>query len=513
MDAMAEIGIPAPNLEATRHDGATGRGLAAARWLVLLAFVPGIAPSLFGLQGVSDGVSWMNAVAALACALLLTKLGGPAHRTLWCWILLSVFIGGYYLKFFIFAGGLPAPYDPLDGELGWVSLHDLTLPLKWTTVGFVTFCVVATGLLSLPDPPGARIESSTDETSVERRWGVLVATAAGAIVASLLPLALGFGQMGVEHATLPFRLDAVVTRFRGLVIPASFLLLIWRSDRRRDAWIRRASMAGLMMFSFLDGVVRASRGSVLHFLLPVFFLWILSHRFTRYRAGLAALAFVSTVVLYPFFTDLRADRIRDHELTTSQIANASTSMGEQRAIAGSLGSLITRISGLDGLAQIFRHKSDESGEFAPPDSSLLLLFDNERMASKMTYEIVGISTEFVEGRPPGLVGAFILGAGEIGMVPLVALYTLLTWAAWRVLARRALAPVFQALFAWVLLLYSSEGVLGVQDPISWAVAFWAITILDRRILRKRASPRETVATGSTPFTAGEHGNVPGRLAS
>ena len=470
-------------------DAEPGRpALGWARWLVLLTFAPGIAPTLFGVAKLNDTVSAMNVVAMLSCALLLTKLGGPARRTLWCWIILCVFLGGYYIKFFVFAGGLPTTYDPLDGELGWVSLHNLTTPLKWATVAFTAFCLVSTILLSTPDPvPFASSTRSSDLVPRPRRlWLVLAGTCVGAIVASFLPLALGFGQMGVEHTTLPFRLDAVVTRFRGLVIPATFLLLLWRSDGPQGRWIRYASTVAMVAFGFLDGVVRASRGSVLYFLLPVFFLWILSSRLTRSRTLFVALALVVTVVLYPFFTDLRADRIRDHELTTSQIANASSSMGGQQALDASFGSLVTRISGLDGLVHICRHRgASDKGELAVDGSSLLLLLDNERMAYKMTYEIVGLPTAFVEGRPPGLVGAFILGTGEFGMIGLTVLYTALAWATWRRLARHPLAPVMLAFFAWVLLLYSSEGVLGLQDPISWIITFWVITLVDRYLLQGR----------------------------
>jgi hypothetical protein len=57
---------------------------------------------------------------------------------------------------------------------------------------------------------------------------LLAFTLIGGVITLHLPLALGFGQMGVEHTTLPFRLDAVITRFRVLFVPASFVLLVWR---------------------------------------------------------------------------------------------------------------------------------------------------------------------------------------------------------------------------------------------------------------------------------------------
>src|SRR5262249_19118660 len=67
------------------------------RWALLLVFVACSAPGLSPLP-LYPSVIWLNAVSMAACAVLLWQLRRPARQVLWAWMILVVFILGYYVK-------------------------------------------------------------------------------------------------------------------------------------------------------------------------------------------------------------------------------------------------------------------------------------------------------------------------------------------------------------------------------------------------------------------------------
>jgi len=78
-----------------RRGSIPGSPLRSLRWLVLLVPFGGLLPGVAPLGHESE-FGWLTLASAAACALLLTSLGGPARQSLWAWLLLLIFMMGYY---------------------------------------------------------------------------------------------------------------------------------------------------------------------------------------------------------------------------------------------------------------------------------------------------------------------------------------------------------------------------------------------------------------------------------
>ena len=90
-------------------------------------------------------------ISCAACALLTMFLKRSMQASLWTWILLAVFLLGFYAKANTMAGRLGTYKFQLyyAQEMGWLTADDFVEGLKWTTVGFLTFCVTAAALLHI----------------------------------------------------------------------------------------------------------------------------------------------------------------------------------------------------------------------------------------------------------------------------------------------------------------------------------------------------------------------------
>jgi hypothetical protein len=477
----------------------TGRlAIGFGRWLTLLMFLPGIFCFQVGLPGACEKLVLCSALSFGAALLLLSRYRRPAIETYWCTAILIVFLLGYYLKFYLFAGSVGDGAMLLrDPELAWIDEQALVDALAWTTIAFLCFCLVGSALLSWSSrrasamPPIVLPEVDADRRAeMQRRLGRLTAlTFALGLLTSVLPPLLGFGAMGVENAGLPFHMDAFITRFRLDLAPALLMLILWLAERYRMQRIWQAGLACMLLLAVCDAVSRSSRGSLIDMAFPVLLLWVFTGRMTRPRIALFASLAAITVVLYPVISLQRGLRMQGGADLEQTVQLSSGALGATEGVEFALHALSTRVSGLDGILKVRRAgmpRPNDAGVTELQADRVAMLLNNTELTDLQTYEISGIPRDRVEGRPPTLVGASLIIGGLDGVLLLVPLVTALAWWAWQRLRRHVAAPVMLAFFGSSLMNAVSEGNFGMQDPIAWLVTALIIGALYRRLMGQPA---------------------------
>lgn len=465
------------------------------RWLLLIAFLPLMFCETLGVPGATwvtslCGVGWFAGIG-----LLLWASDRPLRSTLWVWTIVFVFLMGYYVKYFAFAYGMGSPvFELLNPELAWADRGNLNDSLVWSTIGFVVFAATAAVILRLrpigvlAGPPAAnRINEKT-------LYWILVGTFVGVVGSLVAALVFGFGQMGLEHHELPLHLDAVATRFRISLAPAVFVVALWVSDhvQTRRVWI--ATILTMVACALLDAYVRGSRGSVALAFLPLIFLWGLTGTYTAGRKSLTVGILLLTIALYPILTGLRGERIANGQGVDFDKQVASQQASSAEGIAISLDQVAGRVVGVDSMMQIRHHMRtlpgpEESVTTLNP-SRMAWLANGGQMVIYMTYTVVGIPDDVVEGRSPGFLGGLFLVGGADGIVLLTILYVVLVACVWKLLSKHPYAAPLLAYVASVILGYTEEGVYGLENPLSAALAIAIVAWMFKRyVVRSGERPQ------------------------
>jgi hypothetical protein len=430
-----------------------------------------------------------------ACALLLTRLHRTPRQTLWAWLLLALFLQGFYLKSFLFARNVnSAAYLAENPELTWVSIHTIAAGFHYITLAFVAFCVAGwvaldPRLAPAPLPPPAGGDGEAARLAIRVAVAVTLLSAAAGIVQAQL----GIGVMGVESTRLPLRLDTLIIRSRTDVAPVFLYLAVWILDGSRDRRRWSLVLALLGLLALLDGIISTSRGSFVRLGLPVLFLWILTGRLTRRRVLLMGLVLAITILLHPLFSAMRLMRMQTSlglwdALATSVSASRDLGDGQSSELA-ILGNMANRVSGAEGV-WFSMDVMPEGIDVARIAESLF----GEPVHVYYTRSVVGI-TLLTDFRAPGVVGAFMLLGGTTGLLVFPALYVAAFSALWNSLAKLRSAPVALAVSASWFLYITMEGALQYQSLVSLlavvALGEWSY----RRYLGLRAPALTHLAVG------------------
>ncbi|HEX8199481.1 MAG TPA: hypothetical protein VF590_03275 [Isosphaeraceae bacterium] len=450
------------------------------RWALLLLFLIPVFDlgSPFQLADEFSAFVLEMVISLAACALLLTRLDRMDGRTLWVWVLLGLFLQGYYIKGFLYAGVVSVPGSVFrNPELNWLSIHTIAAGFRYTTVAFVVacvFCWLALGRRRGPVPTPPAIEAA--EASTGRAAWLALAVTALTIGAGFVQAWLGIGIMGVSSERLPMRLDTVLFRFRSDLAPTWVLLALWVLDRpgRRRAWV--LTLAAMLVVALIDGLVSSSRGTFVRLGLLVFFLWVLTGRLRRRRVLFLGLILVATVLLAPFFTTIRQLRMEASDRSQAVVSSAASSAwsgGLAESTASAAIFVGDRVSGTEGIWFAM-------GEF-PDDIDWRRVLDHlfvEPLHIYYTRQIVGVlsPTDF---RAPGLVAFFLMLGGTRGLVVFLTAYLLGFTVLWDLASRLQAAPVALALCVNALLYITMEGILGINNIvllfIDIAAAEWLYT--------------------------------------
>lgn len=451
----------------------------------------------------------LSLCCALSSAIYLFSIRGRLWQTLWSRVIFVVLLLGYLFKSLLFLYWYHRPEQELWFELDWLTPQDVVAAYPVFAAAFSAFCLVA-AILALVAPVGGEPASLPDAPRTfdrSRVRSLLFATVALSLLATILPLVLGFGVMGGEGNTLPYRLDAPITRFRINIGPALLLWVLWLSDSKETARLWILALIALLAVGLLDGFLRSSRGSLATLMLPAILLWLLTHRFTRSRIAFGVGLFCLFVVLYPIFSYQRTFRMLGIGAAEGVVlALRAAPQGELLTpIAFKIG---TRVSGAEGLLYV----SSRLGGAAPgnrrqqPTARIGELLSARAMARYTTEQMWGVH-DIRESRPPGILGALAIVGGSIGaVVPLFIVFLLGVWFLWWICVSLRIAPVALSLFASMLLTYVSEGVLGLQDPIGFIISIaivsaahhWATMPHKERWLARDIATNQITTTAHLP---------------
>ena len=389
----------------------------------------------------------------------------------WAWCIIPVFIGGFFVKSAIMArevlGGVVLT-TYLARYLPWLTRFELEYAVEVSAICFLLFML---STILLPSHWGNRqmnnaaYECSTGQINIVRLNVLLICVISIFILTTLLPPLLGFGQMGLEHKKLPFRLDAFITRTRIVLIPFLMVVLLWLLDRPkyRNNWGMVMSL--YFILSLADAWMRGSRSSVALAAIPMLVLWLITNKLTATRRAIIALCGILVVLSYPIFTALRLARVRGTELIHTDIFSAISDVFSLDGLYRYIDVLISRFQGVNGLLLSLNYQQSH-----PESSSLLRLVDQSRMAYFHTHRVAGVPDDMIEGCAPGFLGGLVNAGGMMLMYGAVLASPYVIHFIWQTLRATCIQPAALAFGSLTLFLYINEGTFGVQTPIAFSVA-------------------------------------------
>jgi len=452
-----------------------GAGLRSARWLI-----PGLFPVLYviahhTLGPLSPGFAVLTLLNSLACLLLLGQLSKPAERTLWAWIGLAVFLDGDFLKMIVLARRLddPAYVARLYPELVWLTRAKLLQGYSWMTLGFVVYCLAAAVALSRSSK--ARASSQPDSSKVRLRLDITLDLAVGVflvyLLATLLQVKSGYGVLGARNQGLSGPVGATLTLYRRYLTPALLLLALWIFDRRKPM-LARVVTSAILVGGIIDAFATSSRGSLVTFMLPVFFLFILTRRLTPSRRAFIAGTAIAGIVLFSIISAIRFG-------TSSKGANRS-SLPSVEELVGSGTVVLARVQGAEGVW--FALPFADTGLSV---SRTVHFLHPPTMRDYYTYSVVGV-TKPNTYEAPGLMGAFMIIGGAGGLIVLMIGFVYLVERSWSRIGRGFKTwPVALALTGSYLVGFMGEGTLQLGDLVKLALVIFTCEVVYTRVLGRR----------------------------
>lgn len=418
-----------------------------------------------------------------ACALLLTRLQRTPRQSLWAWVILLVFIQGYFVKSYCSAAIVGTPeFAAHFVELRWLNLARIMDCYPYCAYAFTAFCGTAWLLMGIPETSRSVSESESESEEEEKRRTIpgairlflFVAWLAG--IATILQAILGIGVMGSDAARLPFRMDTVIFRFRSDLTPAIICLVFWIIDKSKERRIWILVVTTWVLLTFSDSVITASRSSFVRFGLPIIALWLLSGRLTRYRLGFMCGIALATILLFPFISAIRLIRMQESVGVIEAFEMSVLSGGEASSTSDGYSDvfvIFSRVVGVDGMW----YAVDRMPKGLDFDMIIRHLFV-EPLSMYFTRDIVGVVAQN-DFRSPGLVGFFMLMASFEWVLFFIVLYILGVYCLWVFASRLKVAPVALAIIADGVLHFTMEGTMIVQNFISLFASIAMVSFLYR----------------------------------
>lgn len=481
------------------------------RWFLLGIFFVPLLDSASPLPETDGAFIWLTFASLLACALLLTRLARPWRQTLWVWLVLFVFLVGYYWKTYWFGRDFGQLMFFLS-EWQQIGLTDVAEGYRWITLAFGVFCL--TTWFVLGGKRGSRSQHPQPEgrgrVSTKRMLGVLLIMAILSLALSGLRAALGLKIMGTEvlggrpTMELPLHLSTVIQRLQNDAIPAVLLLGVWVMERESRRWWILA-MSLLFMHYVVLSVVMASRGGLVLVALHALFLWLITKRLTRRRMHfIALLVIVTIVVFFPLMTIFREVRV----MTTKGLSGSLKLAFDlfwgfdwRRNLSWLAQKLVFRVSGADSVW----YSLDDIGGFP---IQRVMHIRTESIARYFTQTAVKVVNPR-ELRAPGLVASSMLLGGVPGVMGMWVGFVLFADFLWKWLSRFQTAPVVLTIGAYYVFAFAMGGMLSYRDFVSLLITVLMCEWLYRNVLvlrrarrGSRLSRNRTVARGGERLPIG-----------
>jgi len=458
------------------------------RWLLPLLFVFGYLATFRQFEPYASGYAVLTASSFLACCLLLGRMGCPFHVALPFWVILAVFMVGYFFKFYWIAA-FPSEtifYDIFNMD---VSAIDAQFSAFATAVyAFVTFSLAAWTLIGL-SRRGKKIAPGPD-TEAEMHVGAEGCRAASSIalwvslfliVATTYILQVsGIAVMGVEAISLPFRFSGIVFYTRSVFIPAMLLLLILCSRKAGLNGRAGIGIALIVVYGLSDMFLRSSKGGLATLLLSLLFL-VLIDRWKIRRAHIVFFGACGLLLslLFPLVSVFRNLRIDTGSLEIfSLLADAFQDLAGddvrdfRDVMMLGFGSIIFRIVGVDILIAL-----NSMGAEPLRDVAWAVLTSERGLSGYVTVDVFGFSPDAVHSVAPSLVGWFYLLGGNGFVVLGIAWFTAIGFVLWRLLSGLRLKSIIVADVLFMSL-FTTMAVDGTLDSFfTWKMIVWPVSVV------------------------------------
>jgi hypothetical protein len=455
------------------------------RWFILGVFLVGfvVCESVLGSLGFQFVA--LTLVDAGACAVLLSRLGGPLRRTLWAWIGLILLLDGYFVRMYWFVYHLNQPVyiNRYYAELRWVTRARILAAYPWASAGFVTFCLLASFALSL-GPTKSVTQRRSREPALATWTQLVLAMFLLYMLASLLQYRVGYGVRGVANPSLPAHLGTIVTLLREVLIPGILVLALWVFDGRDRRWTF-VTLFLIFTCGVVDSLLSTSRGELILFTAPVFVLWAMTGRFSSGRKTALIVVLLSALVLVPIVSAFRVQRITGG-------ASSAGSPTSVESVTQSAFFFVDRI-GTGGIEAIW-YALDKKG--SPSISRTIHFLQPHVFTNYYTTEIVGVQTAN-DYRSSGMFGAFILIGSSLllilGSIVVVGLISGL----WRGLTRLECWPVALSLASVTVSLIYADPTGALFTVVKLLIEVFTCEFVYRRLAKPvlRARTRRLAPTG------------------
>jgi hypothetical protein len=381
-------------------------------------------------------------LAGLSTAVLVFVLRRPIEGMFPLIILLTIFLIGYYIKFYWLVLTLDAGDEQTVIKFLVPYRHRTFLPLlrpqnilrtfELSTWGYVAFCagaVVSIGLglapRSLSDlklPESARILNKLrvlNEMYLAIAFGIWLATV-------FLTYRLGIGIHGRQNVPLPFKLTGII-RYMSELPAMFFIFVVMWSDRRGMRIYWWAGLMGLIGTGLSTIFLRGSRGALVsEVVAPLGTVWLLYRRFTRKRVIFLIVLFVIVMLLRPAFTvyrQLRANPYTNQGFTQMMVrAYQSGGTGE---LFESFMRIVIRVVGVDSMLYVAPVEPRVEGS-----RIVSVLLGQHILSRELTVDIQGYPPSSAQYSAPSLVGGLYLMGATVGIVAGVFAITVISQWIW-----------------------------------------------------------------------------------
>lgn len=471
-----------------------------------LTFAPGFAATW-----------WMATMAAAAAfGFVAVSLRKPAKTVAWAWVMVTVFVlGGVYKSINFWINYESTELFTRYREYSVIPKSVMLASNRWVLASLTVFLITAALVLLFTEFRHAESYPLAQVTN-RRTTLLLLMVLGGTILASVLQIAFGLAVLGTVGGaqSLPFRLGTVINRFTIDIAPMLLLLCYWIFEQQKHSVGRIVALSALLFQGVVFSVISTSRGGLAQYMLPLLLLWILTGRFSGLRRTLTILGMVFFLLMLPFLTQLRIQRLHNSEGFVNDVVAAVVETSAQPPgdlLTESVEHITNRFLGAEGVWFTLLVGRDQ----LTIDQRIDIVRTPYKLGSYFTlyYANVGGVGDF---RSPGILAAFmILGGNAVAIMMLIALYTVFISTVWGLACRLPCWPVILAGLGKVVLVFTNEGTLLFQNFLSFALVTLLVQMLYSWVSGQRVTiGRATFAVPSKEGIANPNGEgSPGEPSS
>lgn len=463
-----------------------------------------------------DGLTYffLSVAAALACAVALAALGKDFVSYPHLWVILVLFILGYFVRFYALLLYVQAQDVTFIASnfgttiLPYLEPAGLLAAYHFTVVAFVPLCVLFPILrwfprsarsLRRPSPPSPDIPIYPVRNIQLLFALAILCTATSTYLFLLLDLT-------GTYATAPDHIAGILKVVRTGLIPLLLLATVWLSDRQQLPGLSRLAAATLILQSILFDYLTGSKGPLLLAVIGLSVCWLLTQRWNGPRA-LSLLSLLPAAAVYSTAIAMTRGTPYGQASFLTRLGVAAQDLLSQNTF-DSFGQLalstVLRVQGIDPLFYLIRyHPTEDLGR------SLNLLFSTSTSVNRLydlqVLQVDSSTTSF----STGLLGYFYFVFGSLELTVLATVAFVLGWHfIFNAIQRSSLyvRPIALSLIVLTLTLYTSEGLDGLPEAIAIDVAtiFIGEFLLRRHVAARTKPPPHDSAHALSPLSAPRH---------